>query len=129
MENVERMYYGFGRILLALSMADGKVDRSEIEALERSVEDAAETNQIDLSMVQTAFKQWKGTPSFSAEEMLKGGIRDFHLGDLHLTPELAAIFRDMAIDLVHAESPVTAEEQEMARSFISFLHERESRAK
>jgi uncharacterized protein (UPF0264 family) len=129
MENIERMYYGFGRILLALSMADGKVDRSEIESLEKSVQEAADDNQLDLSMVQTAFKQWKGTPSFSAEEMLSGGIKDFHLGDLHLTPKIARIFRDMVIDLVHAESPVTPEEQEMARSFISYLHEREARAK
>ena len=79
MEIVERMYYGFGRILLALSMADGKVDRAEIDSLEKSVDSAEENHKVDLTMVKTAFQQWKGTPSFSAEEMLRGGIKDFHL--------------------------------------------------
>ena len=129
MEIVERMYYGFGRILLALSMADGHVDRTEIDSLEKSVDAAEENNNIDLTMVKTAFQQWKGTPSFSAEEMLRGGIKDFHLGDLHLTPELAGIFREVVIDIVHAEPPVTEEEHDLAQSFISYLHEREQNIK
>jgi hypothetical protein len=31
MNIIENMYYGFGRIVLALSLADGKVDQSEIK--------------------------------------------------------------------------------------------------
>lgn len=129
MEIVERMYYGFGRILLALSMADGHVNRTEIDSLEKSVDAVEENSNIDLTMVKTAFQQWKGTPNFSAEEMLRGGIKDFHLGDLHLTPELAGIFREMVIDIVHAEPPVTEEEHDLAQSFISYLHEREQNIK
>ncbi len=125
MEIVDNMYYGFGRIVLALSLADGKVDQSEIEMLEKSIDEVAEERGIDLSMVITAFQQWKTIKSFSTEEMMRGGLHDFHLGDLHLTPELASIFRAIVIDVVSAEPPITSKEQEMAREFISYLNERE----
>lgn len=125
MEIVEQMYYGFGRVLLALSLADGKVDISEIESLEDNINIVAEEKGIDLSMVIASFQQWKGTPSFSPEEMMRGGLRDFHLGDLHLTPELASIFRSIVIDIVSAEPPITTMEEEMAHEFISYLNERE----
>lgn len=125
MEIIEHMYYGFGRILLALSLADGKVDQSEIESLEDNINIVAEENGIDLSMVIASFQQWKTSTGFSSEEMMRGGIKDFHLGDLHLTPELATIFRSIVIDIVSAEPPITPLENDMAREFISYLNERE----
>tara|TARA_B110000046_G_C12997642_1_gene400744 strand:+ start:1092 stop:1481 length:390 start_codon:yes stop_codon:yes gene_type:complete len=127
MDIIENMYYGFGRIVLALSLADGKVDQSEIDMLETSIEEIAEDCGFDLSMVLTAFQQWKGMKSFSTEEMMHGGLHDFHLGDLHLTPELASIFRSIVIDVVSAEPPITEKEQEMAREFITYLNEREQK--
>ena len=129
MDIIENMYYGFGRIVLALALADGKVDQSEIKMLETSIEEIAEDRGYDLSMVLTAFKQWKGMESFSTEEMMRGGLHDFHLGDLHLTPELASIFRSIVIDVVSAEPPITNEEQELAHGFISYLNEREQKIK
>ncbi|NOQ74642.1 MAG: hypothetical protein GQ574_21700 [Crocinitomix sp.] len=129
MEIIDNMYYGFGRIILALSLADGKVDQSEIEMLETSIDEIAEDRGYDLSMVTTAFQQWKTVESFSTEEMMRGGLHDFHLGDLHLTTELASIFRSIVIDVVSAEPPITGKEQEMAREFISYLNEREQHIK
>lgn len=125
MEIKEYLYYGFGRIVLALSLADGKVDASEIKSLEENIEQVAEEKGIDLSLVVTSFQQWKTLKSFSSEEMMRGGLKDFHLGDLHLSPELATIFREIVIDIVHAEAPITKEEEEMAHEFISYLSERE----
>jgi hypothetical protein len=57
--------------------------------LEKSIEEIAEDRGYDLSMAVTALKQWKGMESFSTEEMIRGGLHNFQLGDLHLTPEQA----------------------------------------
>ena len=127
MEIVEYMYYGFGRVVLALSMADGKIDQSEIQSLEENIAIVAKENKIDLSMVTTSFQQWKNSGNYTAEEVMRAGLHDFHLGDFHLTSELASIFRAIVIDIVSAEAPITAEEEEMARNFISFLDEREKK--
>lgn len=129
MEIIDNMYYGFGRIVLALSLADGKIDQSEIEMLENSIDEIAADRGYDLSMVTIAFQKWKTTTSFSTEEMMRGGLHDFHLGDLHLTPELASIFRSIVIDLVSAEPPITSKEQEMTQEFITYLNEREKNIK
>lgn len=125
MEIIENMYYGFGRILLALSLADGKIDASEIAILEQRIAEVAIEKDIDLELILITFENWKKEDSFSVAEMMKGGLHDFHLGDFHLTSELAGIFRGIVEDIITAEIPVTESERKLADEFITYLAERE----
>lgn len=128
MDIIDNMYYGFGRILLALSLADGTIDVSEIETLETKVAQVAIDHDIDLELVLITFEKWKAETSFSVDEMMAGGLHDFHLGDLHLSPQLAGIFKQIVEDIITAEKPVTKKERTLADQFLKFLAERESKA-
>lgn len=119
------MYYGFGRILLALSLADGKIDKSEIEALERKIARIAIENEVDLDLVLITFEKWKHENTFSVIDMMKGGLHDFHLGDFHLSPKLAELFRSITETIISAEEPITPEERKYANQFLTFLTQRE----
>ena len=124
MEISENMYYGMGQIALAMAMADGHVDSKEAIALEKRIDKINTESAYDLSMVATTFKQQKKDNTFTSSELLKEGIRNFHLGDAHLTAELADLFLQIIIDLATAEWPIVPEEKEIATEFIDFLKKR-----
>lgn len=122
----ENMFYGFGKVALAIALADGKVDHSEVKFMEESIQKVDTKNHIDLTLVRIVFNDYlnKGT-SFSYQEILQHGIKEFHLGDNHLTHELAGIFSEILHGLVGADGHHSIEEDEALVEFLTYLSERE----
>lgn len=128
MEIVDHIYYGFGKIVLAAITVDGKVDKSEFASLQRHLDKAKKSSDVNLTLVELVFRDYKKYHNGTSEELLKSGIHDFHLGDAHLTPEMASAFRSILIDVVSAEPPITGEEEKLVKEFITYLNERERAA-
>ena len=122
----ENMFYGFGKVALAIALADGKVDHTEVQFIEESIKNIDKKNHIDLTLVRIVFNDYlkRGT-SFTAAEILQNGIEEFHLGDNHLTHELAGIFSEVLKGLVAADNHHTIEEDEALVKFLTYLAERE----
>lgn len=126
MNITENMYYGFGKVALAIAMADGQVDHNEIKFIQERIKEIDKEDHIDLSLVNIVFHDYlKNGSSFSAEEMLENGIHEFHLGDNHLTHKLAYLFRTIIRGLAESEPPTTFEENEAMQIFLKFLEDRE----
>lgn len=128
MEIVDHIYYGFGKIVLAAITVDGKIDKSEVASLKRHLDKAKQNSKVNLTLVELVFRDYKDYSTDSSLELLKAGIHDFHLGDAHLTSEMASTFRSILIDVVSAEPPITEEEEKLVKEFIVYLNERERAA-
>ena len=125
MEIVDHIYYGFGKIVLAAITADGVVSKSEIDSLKRHIEKERKNPAINLTLVELVLRDYQKYHTETSIELLRNGLHDFHLGDAHLTPEMASAFRSIMIDVVSAEHPITKEEEKLVKEFISYLNERE----
>lgn len=128
MEIVDHIYYGFGKVVLAAITVDGKVDKSEVESLQRHLDKAKKNSNVNLTLVELVFRDYQKYHNDSSIELLKAGIHDFHLGDAHLTSEMASVFRSILVDVVSAEPPITDEEEKLVKDFITYLNERERAA-
>ena len=129
MEIVDHIYYGFGKIVLAAITVDGVVSKSEIESLKKHIEKERKNPAVNLTLVEIVLKDYQKYHRESSVELLKTGLHEFHLGDAHLTSEMASAFRSIMVDVVSAEHPITKEEEDLVREFISYLNEREKAAK
>lgn len=122
----ENMFYGFGKVALAIALADGKVDQSEVKYIHEKIRTVDADQHVDLTLVNIVFNDFlkRGT-SFTPDEILKSGIKEFHLGDNHLTHELATIFSQVLKGLVESDGDHSMEEDVVLREFLTYLKERE----
>jgi len=125
MEIVEYMYAGFGKILLSIALADGTIDTEELNELDKMIRTEQEEYKIDLTVTKIVFKSNKYLKTENPLQLLEDGIKEFHLGDHHLTPKLAASFRRLIFKTAKAKPPVTEEEKHALLEFLNYLNERE----
>ncbi|MFT7157208.1 MAG: hypothetical protein ACI8Q1_002225 [Parvicella sp.] len=125
MEIAENMYSGLGKIMLSIAMADGKIDFEEIKSLENNVKKVSKIENVDLILTEIVFKNHKYYIDSSSENLLKAGMKEFHLGDHHLTSKLARIFKELVVDIANAKPPLTSTEKSLLLTFLNFLNERE----
>lgn len=124
MEIIENMYYGIGQVALAIALADDTVERNEIEAIENTLLNIQKEKNVDLGAVLDSFKINARDKELSSDELLEKGIKNFHLGDLHLTEELAKLFSDVLIALANEKKGKATKERDLLKSFLSYLGDR-----
>lgn len=122
------MYYGVGQIVLALALADGSNDKEELLAMEQRIKRIGEEANIDLGLVASTFKQHVKSNSFTSRELLEEGIKNFHLGDSHLTPMLADLFLQVLVDVAYAKGSVDDNEKDILEGFVQYLTDRKRQA-
>jgi hypothetical protein len=125
MEIAENMYSGLGKIMLAIALSDGKIDFEEIKSLENDVKEVGKKEKVDLILTEIVFKNYKYLKDMAPEELLKSGMKEFHLGDHHLTSKLARIFKELVVHIAASKPPITTNEKGMLLTFLNFLTERE----
>ena len=125
MEIFENMYYGIGKVALAIAKADGEISKNEIDQLKQKVSSFAQHQGVDLSLVDITFSHFKRYESISVKSLLEQGIHDFHLGDDHLTPKLAGAFKELLISIARAQPPITMKEDLVLTSFLVYLDKRQ----
>jgi len=124
MEIHENMYYGIGKIALAVAKADGEITRNEFIQLKDCVKQTEEELKVDLGLLEIAFQYFQKYDGIPVKTLIEEGIHDFHLGDDHLTPKLAESFKTLLIKVAEAQPPITVEEDVVLIKFIDFLESR-----
>lgn len=125
MEIHENMYYGIGKVVLAIAKADGTVSSTEIGALKTFVLDTEKELSVDLSLVYISFEYFRKYDNMKISDLLEEGIHNFHLGDDHLTPKLAKAFKTLLVKVAEAQPPITVDEDVILTKFIDYLEMRE----
>lgn len=124
MEIKDNMYYGFGQVVYAVAMADGEVQKAELENLKTSIEVIREDHGIDMGITEIIFELLQKNDQLPKEEALQNGIKNFHLGDDYLTSDLAAFFDEVLAVVAHASPPSTTEEEKVITEFKNYLNDR-----
>mgnify|MGYP000046818470 CR=1 FL=1 len=124
MEIKENMYYGVGKVALAIAKADGEINASEIEALKEITKETEEKLKVDLGLIYITFQYFKKYND-PIDQLVDEGIHNFHLGDDYLTPKLARSFRHLLVEIAKAQPPITEEEDVALTKFLNYLELRE----
>lgn len=125
MEIHENMYYGVGKVALAIAKADGEITTKEIVALKEKLKETEAAVGVDLELINITFEYFKKYEKATAKDLLEEGIHNFHLGDDHLTPKLAKGFKHLLITIAAAQPPITVEEDMVLTKFLDYLESRE----
>lgn len=129
MEIIENMYYGIGKVALAIALADGKLDLTEVDALEDHIAEIGDKTNYNIDTIVTSFRINSKDDSIDSQTLLKSGIESFHLGDLHLNTELANIFLEVLNKVARAKSANRFAKDDVLVSFMSYLKDRANLAK
>jgi hypothetical protein len=116
----EYLYYGFGQIIYCLSFSDGKIQEEEKRKLESIVKEVAGDNSASLMQItHIIFQLLDREHVFTAEEMLKEGIKNMKLGDQYFTEELKGSFLRILTEIAEAFPPTVASEQKVVDAYKS----------
>jgi hypothetical protein len=117
MDAKEMIYYGFGQVIFSLALSDGKIQREEIESLNKILEMAHKDNLIEMDVAGIIFKLQNSENTFTAQESFDMGIKNIKLGDNHLTSRLLKNFITILNSIAEAFPPKTNEELSIVNRF------------
>jgi hypothetical protein len=116
MDAQEHLFYGFGHVVYAVAMADGKVQTEEHRAIHEIVEKRIKDLCPDFSVSDIIF-QLLEKEHFSRDTAYDYGIRFMKLGDYYLTRAIRDAFVDTVEAVAAAYPPSVNEERRLINEF------------
>lgn len=118
MTATEHLYYGLGQIIYCLSFSDGKIQEEEKRKLESIVGEIAGDNTSSVIQVTSIiFQLLEKEQVFTADEILKDGIKNMKLGDQHLSTDLKELFLNILLEIAEAFPPSTDSELKVIETY------------
>ena len=119
MDAQDYLFYGYGQIVYAIALADGKVQKEEHRLLHQKVDQGLKTYKIDFDYAGIVFDILDDEKVFTSEDTYTEGLKNMKLGSHKLTPELKTIFGKILEDVAESFPPVTSEEKDYLTRFKS----------
>lgn len=94
MDSKQHLFYGLGLIAYAVADADGKVQREELETIQKILKEGIAKIDPDYDLTDIIFQIMK-KDKVDFETSYKWGMDAFRLGEDHLTPGMKWNFLDI----------------------------------
>lgn len=117
MDAFTHLFYGFGQIVYAVSLADGKVQKEEEKKMHEIVLRNLEAKKIQFDYSDIIFKILKKDDVLNTDQAYEEGIQNMKLGDHLLSAELKNTFIDIMEEIAQSFPPKTSEEQSLISRF------------
>ena len=117
MDAIDYLFYGYGQVVYATALSDGKIQDEERQALIKSINAGLKEQGINYDVAAIVFHLMEKPRVFNAEEAYKDGLKNMSFGSHKITPAIHAFMLNTLRLVAESFPPIAARERDFLSRF------------